>query len=113
MVSAQPKIDAGEIRHSQFRLAMAAGNKRHYRINTVAARHSVEATQRAGTGEKIMASIFEELWETTMNAVTNTVAHLPKNFPDERIMPVQQAESINALPSASHPGIPETGEQPT
>lgn len=89
VISAQPSVNAGEIRHNQFRLAMAVGNNRHYRMNTIAARHFVETAQRAGMGEKIMASIFEELRETTMAAVKDTVAQLPNNFPEEITLAIQ------------------------
>jgi len=83
VISAQPSVNAREIRPNQFRLAMAVGNSRHYRVNTIAARHFVETAQRAGVGELTMASIFEELRETAMNAARNTVTQLPKNFPEE------------------------------
>jgi serine/threonine-protein kinase HipA len=82
VISAQPSVNAGDIRPNQFRLAMAVGNTRHYRIKTIVARHFVETAQRAGMGERIMASVFEELRETAMNAVRNTVAQLPKDFPE-------------------------------
>src|SRR6202041_3070602 len=89
VISAQPSVSASEIRPNQFRLAMTVGNTRHYRINTIAARHFVENAQRAGIGKRIMVSIFDELRETAMNAVRNTVAQLPKNFPEEITREIQ------------------------
>lgn len=89
VISAQPSVNTDEIRPNQFRLAMAVGNTRHYRINTIAPRHFIETAQRAGIGEPIVASIFEELRETAMNAVRNTVAQLPKNFPEEITSAIQ------------------------
>ena len=50
VISAQPSVNAGTIRANQFRLAMAVGNTRRYRINTIAARHFIETAQRRRTG---------------------------------------------------------------
>jgi serine/threonine-protein kinase HipA len=89
VISAQPSVDAGEIRQNQFRLAMAVGDNRHYRLNTIAPRHFVQTAQRAGVGEQIVTSIFEELRDTAINVVKNTVARLPKNFPEEVATAIQ------------------------
>jgi serine/threonine-protein kinase HipA len=89
VISAQPSVDAGEIRQNQFRLAMAVGDNRHYRINTIAPRHFVQTAQRAGVGEKIVASIFEELRDTAINVVRNSIARLPKDFPEEIATAIQ------------------------
>jgi serine/threonine-protein kinase HipA len=89
VISAQPSVDSGEIRQNQFRLAMAVGDNRHYRLNTIAPRHFVQTAQRAGVGEQIVTSIFEELRDTAINAVKNTVAQLPKNFPEEVATAIQ------------------------
>jgi serine/threonine-protein kinase HipA len=101
VISAQPSVNAGEIRPNQFRLAMAVGNTHHYRINTVAARHFVETAQRAGMGKRIMASIFDELRETAMNALRNTVAQLPKNFPEAVTAAIQLGiyKRLRAIPA--------------
>ena len=82
VISAQPSVDAHEIRQNQFRLAMAVGDNRHYRINTIMPRHFLQTAQRSGMGEQIMASIFEELCDTAHDAVRNAIAELPKSFPE-------------------------------
>jgi serine/threonine-protein kinase HipA len=89
VISAQPSVDAGEIRPNQFRLAMAVGDKRHYRINTIAPRHFLETAQRAGIGEQVVSSIFEELRDTAVNVVRGTLVHLPKDFPGEVATSIQ------------------------
>jgi serine/threonine-protein kinase HipA len=89
VISAQPSVDADEIRPNQFRLAMAVGDNRHYRINTIAQRHFVQTAQRAGVGEQIVTSIFEELSDTAIDVVRNTVARLPKDFPAEVAKAIQ------------------------
>ena len=81
VISAQPSVDAGQIRQNSFRLAMAVGDNRHYRINTIAPRHFVQSAQHAGVGEEIVHSIFEELRETGREAIAQTLDRLPPRFP--------------------------------
>lgn len=89
VISAQPSVDASEIRPNQFRLAMSVGDNRQYRINTIAPRHFPRMARHAGIGEQIVSSIFEELSDTTINAARNTVAQLPKHFPEEVATAIQ------------------------
>jgi HipA-like C-terminal domain len=39
VMSAQPNVDAGEIRHNAMKLAMAVGDSRHYVIDSIVPRH--------------------------------------------------------------------------
>ena len=82
VISAQPSVDGHEIRQNQLRLAMAVGNNRHCRINTIMPRRFLQTAQRAGMGEQIMTSIFEELRDTTRDVVRNAIAELPQGFPE-------------------------------
>jgi serine/threonine-protein kinase HipA len=81
VISAQPSVDAGQIRRNRFRLAMAVGDNRHYRINEILPRHFVQTGRRAGVGEVVVRSIFSELRETARDAITKTLDHLPSSFP--------------------------------
>jgi serine/threonine-protein kinase HipA len=83
VISAQPSVDTGQIRHNSFRLAMAVGDNRHYRINTIAPRHFLQSAQRAGLGEEIVHSIFGELRKTGREANARTLDRLPAHFPKE------------------------------
>jgi serine/threonine-protein kinase HipA len=82
VISAQPSVDAHEIRQNKYRLAMAVGDNRHYRINTIMPRHFLQTAQRASMGEQIMTSIFDELRDTTHDVVRNAIAELPQGFPE-------------------------------
>jgi serine/threonine-protein kinase HipA len=101
VVSAQPSVAAREIRRNQFRLAMAVGDNRHYRIDMIAPRHFLQTAQSAGMGANIVVSIFEELRDTVIDAVTSTVAKLPRNFPEEVAATIQLG--INKRLQAVHP----------
>jgi serine/threonine-protein kinase HipA len=83
VISAQPSVDANQIRHNQFRLAMAVGDNRHYIIKTIAARHFIQTANRGGIGEKVVVSIFDELRETAEKAIDREAAKLPKGYPME------------------------------
>ena len=83
VISAQPSVDAGQIRQNSFRLAMAVGDNRHYRINTITPRHFLQSAQHAGVGEEIVHSIFGELRETGQEAIARTLDRLPARFPKQ------------------------------
>ena len=82
-ISAQPGIDANQIRHNQFRLAMAVGDNRHYITKTIAARHFIQTANRTGIGEKVVVSIFDELRGAVEEAIDREAAKLPKSYPME------------------------------
>jgi serine/threonine-protein kinase HipA len=83
VISAQPSADAKQIRHNQFRLAMAVGDNRHYIMKTIAARHFIQTANRAGIGEGVVISIFDELRGTAERAIDREAAKLPKGYPME------------------------------
>jgi serine/threonine-protein kinase HipA len=83
VISAQPSVDANQIRHNQFRLAMAVGDNRHYIMKTIAARHFIQTANRAGIGEEVVVSIFDELRGTAERAIDREAAKLPKGYPME------------------------------
>lgn len=83
VISAQPSVDADQIRQNSFRLAMAVGDNRHYRINTITPRHFLQSAEQAGVGEEIVHSIFGELRETGQEAIARTLDRLPARFPKQ------------------------------
>jgi serine/threonine-protein kinase HipA len=42
VISAQPSVDANQIRHNQFRMATAVGDNWHYIMTTIAGRHFIQ-----------------------------------------------------------------------
>jgi serine/threonine-protein kinase HipA len=88
VISAQPSADAKQIRHNQFRMAMAVGDNRHYIMKTIATRHFIQTANRAGIGEEVVVSILDELRGTAERAIDREAAKLPKDFP------IEVAESI-------------------
>jgi len=83
VISAQPSVDAGQIRQNSFRLAMEVGDNRHYRINSITPRHFLQSAQSAGVGGEIVHLIFEELRETGQEAIARALDRLPARFPKQ------------------------------
>jgi serine/threonine-protein kinase HipA len=82
VLSTQPNVDAGQIRHNRFKLAMAVGRSRHYLIGSVTARHFVETAELAGIGRRTSTSVIDELLETVPGALDQTLATMPPGFPE-------------------------------
>jgi serine/threonine-protein kinase HipA len=81
ILSAQPNVDARQIRQNQFKLAMAVGRNRHYVIGDIVGRHFVETAERAGLGRRTVISVIDDLSETVPAALERTLADLPPGFP--------------------------------
>jgi len=47
VMSAQPNVDAGEIRHNAMKLAMTVGDSRHYVIDSIMPRHFLQTAANA------------------------------------------------------------------
>ena len=81
VLSAQPMLDAGQIQHNKMKLAMAAGDKRHYVVDTVMPRHFVQTGERAGFGRNMILPIFEDLRSRAPQALDTVEAALPACIP--------------------------------
>ena len=82
VMSTQPLLDAGQLRRNQMRLAMSAGNNRHYRVHDVLPRHYQQSAARAGVPEKIIRGILQELTEQVPRAIEKVRNELPEEFPE-------------------------------
>jgi serine/threonine-protein kinase HipA len=83
VLSAQPSVDSGQIRRNQMKLAMAVGQSRHYAVETIAPRHFVETAARAGIATDLVARVFAEILDRATKAIDDTLAELPKGFPEQ------------------------------
>jgi serine/threonine-protein kinase HipA len=48
VMSAQPNVDAGQIRQNKMKLALAVGKNRYYAINSIAPGHFIQTGEAAG-----------------------------------------------------------------
>jgi serine/threonine-protein kinase HipA len=83
VVSAQPSLDAGQIRHNQMKLAMAVGDSRHYTINSITERHFVQTAAKAGLGANMTIEVIDDLLENGKAALERIVVALPSDFPEK------------------------------
>ena len=81
VLSAQPAVDAGQLRRNRFRLSMAVGKSRHYTIDSILPRHFMETALASGIGTSIIETIFAELATIVPRALEETLADLPASFP--------------------------------
>jgi serine/threonine-protein kinase HipA len=81
VMSAQPYVDAGQIRTSQYKLAMAVGDNRHYRIDQISIRHFEQAAASAGMDRTIVAAIMSEFAAAMAGAIESATADMPKGPP--------------------------------
>jgi|SRR5882762_428675 len=82
VMSTQPYVDAGQLRHNKMKLAMAVGDKRHYVIDTIMPRHFVQTASTGGLPASLVRGILEEIVRDADRAVESTVKELPKTFPE-------------------------------
>jgi len=90
VLTAQPSLDAGQIRQSKFKLAMSVGKNRHYDILEIKPRHFLQTADQAGVGRTAMRSIMEELGEAPRK-VAAVIEALPLNFPPQLVDSVVSA----------------------
>lgn len=81
ILSVQPLVDAGQVRHNQYKVSMAVGDSRHYVMGSIAPRHFVQTAGRGGVGERVVEEIFEELGAAVAPALEAVAATLPADFP--------------------------------
>ncbi len=110
VMSAQPNVDAGQIRWNEMKMAMAVGTNRHYVFRTILPRHFAQTAEAVGLGADAVDGIFDELRETVPDAIERTLVALPPDFPAELAdsicvgvrtrLNLCTAEAENAAPAA-------------
>ena len=81
VMSAQPSVDAGQLRENAFRLALAVGDNRHYVIDTILPRHFAQTAAREGFPALAIDEICRELSEEAESAMETVLDSLPRQFP--------------------------------
>lgn len=94
ILSVAPNHAAAQLQRKQVRLAMAVGDKRHYRLHQIMPRHFIQTAKKAGIGTQIVEDIFSELSAQIPKAISATEKKLTKNFPAEVAGPL--FESLEA-----------------
>jgi serine/threonine-protein kinase HipA len=83
VISAQPSLDACQIRRNQMKLAMAVGDNRHYVVETVQPRHFLQTAAKSGIGASVVKPLFADVLEKSPGAIQGVLDDLPKGFPEQ------------------------------
>ncbi|HEX4266472.1 MAG TPA: type II toxin-antitoxin system HipA family toxin [Steroidobacteraceae bacterium] len=81
VLSAQPNVDAKQIRLNRMKMAMAIGNTRHYVVHTIAGRHFVETGDQCGLPARLVSDAMHEIGDTGKESIDTAIAALPADFP--------------------------------
>ena len=81
VISAQPSLEAGQIKRNKMKLAMAVGESRHYIVDSVVPHHFIQTAAKAGIGAGRVMAIFDELRAQVPAAIEQVIASLPKAYP--------------------------------
>ncbi|WP_135213203.1 type II toxin-antitoxin system HipA family toxin [Vitreimonas flagellata] len=82
ILSVQPCVDANQIPWNKYKMAMAAGNSRHYGVNALQPRHFVETAQKSGVAQDRAVLLFEGVRARLPAAIDKVRGALPAEFPD-------------------------------
>jgi len=112
VMSAQPTVDAGHIRHNKMKLALAVGDNNHYVVDTILPWHFIQTGETAGIPAATTQDILRELQARVPAALEVTRQELPAGFPDAVINSVYNG-ILNRLrrieeiknPEAAAPGL--------
>jgi serine/threonine-protein kinase HipA len=80
VLSVQTAVDRGQLNRKSFRLAMAVGSSRHYRIDEVLGRHFVQTAKAAGLGPTLVKQVLLDISEKAIAAADLARAAMPDDF---------------------------------
>jgi serine/threonine-protein kinase HipA len=98
VLTAQPSLDSKQIHKKQMKLAMFAGNKRHYVIEYIRGRHFVQTAERAGISPALAKEALQEIADGAAAAIAAVEKQLPTGFPEHIHSSVSKALE-NRLPA--------------
>jgi len=83
VLTAQPGLDARQIRNNQMKLAMSLGNNNHYRFEGIHVRHFVQTGEKAGLPKSLVRDTMEDIANKAEGALNTIEANLQEGFPEE------------------------------
>lgn len=83
VLTAQPSLDARHILKKNMKLAMFAGESRHYRMDYIQGRHFIQTTERAGLPAALAQEVLDDVASHAPAAFTAVQKELPPDFPEE------------------------------
>ncbi len=83
IISAAPDHLRQNFRHKDLQMAMAVGNRNHYRLDQIAPRHFDETAARARMALQARRRAFEEMAQQAPGAIARVPSLLPTGFPEK------------------------------
>ncbi len=81
VVSAQPSVDAKQIRLNKMKMAMAIGKTRHYGVHTIVGRHFVQTGDQCSLPATLVRDVLDEIRDSGKDSIDTVIAGLPDDFP--------------------------------
>lgn len=91
VMSVQPALDAGQIRHNKMKVAMAVGDNRHYVVMRIAPRQLMQTGAACGVPARDVQGMLEELADTGAQAIDAVLDDLPDDFPQRIAQSISRA----------------------
>ena len=66
-----------------MKLAMSAGENRHYRMDEIKGRHFIQTAERAGLPESLAREVMTEVAQQAEPVLRAVEKQLPSGFPEE------------------------------
>jgi serine/threonine-protein kinase HipA len=81
VLTAQPSLDANQIRRNKFKLAMSVGTNRHYAIAEIMPRHFMQTAGDSGIANSLVQAILDDLGARSLKMIDAVIETLPAGFP--------------------------------
>jgi serine/threonine-protein kinase HipA len=94
ILSAQPSVDAHQIDRNRFKMAMAVGKNRKYRIHDIHGRHFVESGTNGGLSSQLVVQAIAEIVAAFDAAFAKVEQNLPHDFSEAIHISVRDAARI-------------------
>jgi serine/threonine-protein kinase HipA len=95
VLTAQPSLDASQIRRNRFKLAMSAGTSRHYAIADIVPRHFLQTAEISGITNSLVQAIFDDLSARALKTIDGVLSTLPPGFPEALADSVRLKTSVD------------------
>ena len=81
VLTAQPSLDANQIRRNKFKLAMSVGKSHHYAVAEIMPRHFMQTAGDAGVANSLVQAILDDLAARALKTIDAVIETLPAGFP--------------------------------
>jgi serine/threonine-protein kinase HipA len=81
VLTAQPSLDANQIRRNKFKLAMSVGKSHHYAVAEIMPRHFMQTAGNSGVANSLVQAILDDLAARALKTIDALIETLPIGFP--------------------------------